>query len=179
MTRRIAIRLLLPACGLALLALANAATARDPEPRLEALNWDKFESLLKSPGSARYTLVDAWASTCGPCKENFPHLLEMHKKYASKGLRVISVSLDDPSDKNAVEDARKFLKSKNAQITNILLDEEFGQGFEKLKITAIPAVFVFGADGKEIKRFTLDDPNNQFTYDEVEKAVAGLLDTKS
>jgi hypothetical protein len=29
-----------------------------------------------------------------------------------------------------------------------------------------------------VKRFTMDDPNNQFTYDEVEKAVAHLLDAK-
>ena len=50
-----------------------------------------------------------------------------------------------------------------------------GDGFEKLNIGAIPAVFVFGPDGKEVKRFTMDDPNNQFTYDEVEKAVVALL----
>ena len=37
---------------------------------------------------------------------------------------------------------------------------------------------VFGRDGKEVKRFTMDDPNNQFTYDEVEKAVVALLDGK-
>ena len=30
----------------------------------------------------------------------------------------------------------------------------------------------------EVKRFTWDDPNNQFTYDEVEKAVAALLESK-
>ena len=53
------------------------------------------------------------------------------------------------------------------------------KGFEKLNINAIPAVFVFGPDGKEVKRFTMDDPNNQFTYDEVEKAVTSLLGEKS
>ena len=51
-------------------------------------------------------------------------------------------------------------------------------GFEKLNISVIPAVFVFGPDGKEVKRFTMDDPNNQFTYDQVEKAVVALLDGK-
>ena len=61
---------------------------------------------------------------------------------------------------------------------NVLLDEEFGVGFEKLDINAIPAVFVYGPDGKEVKKFTMDDPNNQFTYDEVEKDVVGLLDGK-
>jgi hypothetical protein len=48
-----------------------------------------------------------------------------------------------------------------------------------LNINAIPAVFVYGPDGKEVKRFTMDDTKNQFTYDEVEKAIAALLDSKS
>ena len=123
-------------------------------------------------------MVDAWSTTCGPCKENFPHVIEMHKKFAPKGLAVISLSLDDPTDKAAVAEAEKFLKEKKAVFTNVLLDESFGDGFDKLNINAIPAVFIFGPDGKEVKRFTMDDPNNQFTYDEVEKAVATLLDAK-
>ena len=126
----------------------------------------------------KFTIVDAWSTTCGPCKENFPHVVEMHRKYASKGLAVISLSLDDPSDKAAVDEAEKFLKAKKAAFTNVLLDENFGDGFEKLNVNAIPAVFVFGPDGKEVKRFTMDDPNNQFTYEEVEKAVVALLDGK-
>ena len=51
-------------------------------------------------------------------------------------------------------------------------------GNEKLNISAIPAVFIFGPDGKELKRFTLDDPNHLFTYDEVEKTVVALLEGK-
>ena len=31
-------------------------------------------------------------------------------------------------------------------------------------------------DGKELKRFTMDDPNHQFTYEQVEKEVAALLE---
>jgi hypothetical protein len=59
------------------------------------------------------------------------------------------------------------------------LNEGSGGGFEKLNINAIPAVFVYGPDGKEVKRFTMDDTKNQFTYDEVEKAITALLDAKS
>jgi hypothetical protein len=103
----------------------------------------------------------------------------MHRKYAKYGLAVVSLSLDDPSDKHAVAEAEKFLKDKKSVVTNVLLEEEFGVGFEKLGISAIPAVFIYAPDGKEVKRFTMDDPNNQFTYDEVEKAVAALLGGKS
>jgi thiol-disulfide isomerase/thioredoxin len=145
--------------------------------KLERLSWSQLLKRLANP-QAKYTMVDAWSTTCGPCKENFPHVVQMHKKFAPMGLAIISLSLDDPSDTAAVAEAEKFLKEKKAVFTNVLLDEASGDGFEKLNINAIPAVFIFGPDGKEVKRFTMDDPNNQFTYDEVEKAVANLLDAK-
>jgi thiol-disulfide isomerase/thioredoxin len=160
----------------------NAAFSDDTrsgiEVKLDRLNWNQFQARLAANKNIKFTIVDAWSTTCGPCKENFPHLVEMHRKYAKRGLGVISLSLDDPSDKAAVAEAEKFLKAKKAAFTNVLLDENFGDGFEKLNINAIPAVFVYGPDGKELKRFTMDDPKNQFTYDEVEKAIIALLDSK-
>ena len=168
------------AAGLVLAGFPGGSAADDRAStgtiKLESLKWSQFKERLASNKPAKYTLVDAWATTCGPCKENFPHLVEMHQKYASKGLAVISLSLDDPTDAKAVAEAEKFLKEKKAVFTNVLLDENYGDGFEKLNINTIPAVFIFGPDGKEMKRFTMDDPNNQFTYDEVEKEVIALLE---
>ena len=154
-----------------------AGLARGDEPvALKSLTWAEFQSRLASPSrGAKLTIVDAWATTCGPCKENFPHLVEMHAKYAAKGLDVISLSLDDVEDAKALAEAESFLREKHAAFTNVVLKEEFGAGFEKLDINAIPAVFLYGPDGKEVKRFTMDDPNNQFTYDEVEKDVVARL----
>ena len=143
---------------------------------LSRLTWADFQKHLATPNGAKYTLVDAWSTTCGPCKENFPHLVEMDRKYAAKGLAVVSLSLDDKEDAKALGDARKFLADKKATFTNVLLDEDYGVGFEKLDINAIPAVFLFDQNGKEVKRFTMDDPNHQFTYDEVEKEVIARLD---
>jgi len=143
--------------------------------KLERLTWPDFQKRLASNKQAKWTLVDAWGTTCGPCKENFPHLVEMHKKYGAKGLAVVSLSLDDPTDEKAVADAEKFLKEKKATFTNVLLNEDYGVGFDRLDINAIPAVFLFGPDGKEVKRFTMDDPNDQFTYEDVEREIAARL----
>ena len=88
--------------------------------KLERLNWNQFQDRLAENQKIKYTMVDAWSTTCGPCKENFPHVLEMHKKFAEKGLQVISLSLDDPDDEAAVKEAEKFLESKKSTIINIL-----------------------------------------------------------
>jgi thiol-disulfide isomerase/thioredoxin len=181
------VRLTLLAIAIAL-AVAPAALALAAAPdtsssdvvRLEPMKYDAFRAHLARAGASnfKYTLVDAWASNCAPCKENFPHLIEMHHKYAPKGLQVISLSLDDTSDTKAVDSAKAFLRDKKATFLNVLLDEDFGVGYEKLEINAIPAVFLFGPDGKLVKKFTLDDPNHQFTYAQVEKEVDALLGAK-
>jgi thiol-disulfide isomerase/thioredoxin len=167
------------AVGLFLLQSPHSSVAEDAASggttiKLEALKWPKFKERLAAR-PAKYTLVDVWATTCGPCKENFPHLVEMHRKFAGKGLKVISLTLDDPTDKKAVAAAEKFLQEKKAVFMNVLLDENYGDGFDRLDINTIPAVFLFNPDGKEIKRYTMDDPDHQFTYDEVEKEVSALL----
>ena len=168
--------------GILFVAAEKKAFSEDQDSgkvvKLEKLNWTQFQQRVAN-SKVKYTIVDAWSTTCGPCKENFPHVIEMNRKYGPKGLAFISLSLDDPSDKNAVAEAERFLKEKKAVFTNVLLDESFGDGFDKLNINGIPAVFIYGPDGKEVKRFTMDDPNNQFTYEDVEKTVANLLGAKS
>jgi thiol-disulfide isomerase/thioredoxin len=174
--------LIVPAALVAMLGIGSGVSADDRSAasavKLERLTWNQLKQRLANP-HVKYTIVDAWSTTCGPCKENFPHVVAMHQKYSPKGLAVISLSLDDPTDKAAVAEAERFLKEKKAVFSNVLLDENFGDGFDKLNINAIPAVFIFGPDGKEVRRFTMDDPNNQFTYDDVEKAVGELLRSKS
>ncbi len=46
-----------------------------------------------------YTLVDFWASWCGPCKGEIPYMKTAYEKYHSKGFEIISVSLDDKKEK--------------------------------------------------------------------------------
>jgi thiol-disulfide isomerase/thioredoxin len=167
--------------GACLFARAEAPSASTKDDvKLVSLKYPAFQAMLaetKAKGF-KYTLVDAWASNCGPCKENFPHLIEMHKRFGPKGLRVVSLSLDDISVPKDLDSARQFLREKKVEFTNVLLDEDFGVGFEKLDITAIPAVFLYGPDGKEVKRFTMEDVNNQFTYAQVEEDLTKRLGGK-
>jgi thiol-disulfide isomerase/thioredoxin len=145
---------------------------------LKPSKWTEYLEHVKPKDGKKLTLVDAWATWCAPCKENFPHVVEMHEKYGPKGLQVISLSMDDISDAKAVKEATEFLVSQKAVFTNLLMNEEQDVAFDKLEISAIPSVFLFDAQGKEVHRFTLEDPNDQFTYEQVEQAVQALLEGK-
>ncbi len=166
----------------ATLVLAFRTTAEDPvKPsavKVEAVNFDTYLARVAQNKKAKITMVDAWATWCAPCMENFPHVVEMHKKYASKGLAVVSLSLDDPTEPKSMVMVEKFLKAKGATFTNLILAEDPTDAFDKLKTSGVPAVFFFGPDGKEIHRFTGDDADKPFTYDDVEEAAKALLDGK-
>jgi thiol-disulfide isomerase/thioredoxin len=43
------------------------------------------------------TLINFWASWCGPCREEFPHMAELYKDYAEHGFAIVAIS-DDVSD---------------------------------------------------------------------------------
>ncbi len=66
-------------------------------------------------GSAKLTLaslkgqvvvVDFWATWCHPCIAQIPHLNDLHNKYASKGLRIVALSNEEPGL------VRDFVKSE-------------------------------------------------------------------
>lgn len=165
-------------------AKPGAEQSCDPAPvedadgvALEFVKFDEFTKRVVNKDS-KLTMVDIWATFCAPCKENFPHVLEMNKKYGPKGLKVISLTIDEPTDTKAVSEARKFLIEKKATITNLIMNEKEDDRYDKLELSVIPAVYIYDPSGKLIKKYTYDDPNDQFTYDQVEKEISDYLDGK-
>jgi thiol-disulfide isomerase/thioredoxin len=54
-------------------------------------------SLKSSLG--KLTLIDFWASWCGPCRKENPNVVALYKEFHSKGLNIVGVSLDEKADK--------------------------------------------------------------------------------
>ena len=73
----------------------SAATA----PKVTEIKEADLKSLLGAgAGRERPLVVNFWATWCGPCREEFPDLVEIRGQYGPDTLDFVLVSLDDPSD---------------------------------------------------------------------------------
>lgn len=143
-------------------AFADDAKVSDSQPaaevKLTAGTWQDIEKLVaKSTGDGKVVLVDVWSTSCGPCMEEFPHLLELQKKYP-KQLQCVSLNIDYIGIKSKPPEhyrprVEKFLKARKSTIKNFLCTTESDEFFDALKLNSIPAVYLYGTDGKLVKRF--------------------------
>lgn len=46
----------------------------------------------------KLTLVDFWASWCGPCRREMPHVKKLYQDFHSKGLEIVGVSFDESKE---------------------------------------------------------------------------------
>ena len=63
------------------------------------------EMLALSDIKGKATIIDFWASWCGPCRRENPNVVRIYEKYHDKGLEIIGVSLDRENQKQRWIDA--------------------------------------------------------------------------
>ena len=101
----------------------------------------KLEGKLPDATKGKVVLVDFWASWCEPCKQSFPVMEELHKRYAERGLVIIAVNVDENRP-----DMEAFLK-KNAASFAVVRDAN-QKLVEKAGIATMPSSFLLDRDGK-------------------------------
>lgn len=91
----------------------------------------------------KFTLVDFWASWCGPCRKKHPKLLELYSKFDHEKFDIISVSVDENEEK-----WKKAIEKDNLIWENVI-DKE-SKTFDKLGLQQIPHNYLLDIDGKII-----------------------------
>jgi thiol-disulfide isomerase/thioredoxin len=131
--------------------------------------FDELQASIEA-SKGKVVVVDYWSTSCPPCMKEFPGLVAIHNELPHDQVRCISASLDyEGLSDFPIEEARKsaleFLKQQKATLDNFILSEESLTVMDdKLKIASIPAVFVFGVDGKLARQFD-ESSGEAFTYE--------------
>jgi len=113
----------------------------------------------------KVVLVDFWASWCAPCKESFPWMQQMQRRYGEKGLVIVAVNLD--SDRHAADE---FLRHQNP-VFHLIFDPKAGLA-ERYHVDSMPASFLLDRRGRQRfahAGFQVEERGN------FEKELQGLL----
>lgn len=162
--------LALTVCATSALAGGKAMKVGDALPDLKTFG---LEGALPADLNGKVVLLDFWASWCGPCKESFPVMEDLHKKYAEKGLIILAVNVDE--DAGAMKD---FLKEHS--VTFPILHDATKKLVGTANISSMPTSFVFGTDGKVFsvhKGFHGKDTVKQYEA-EIEKLLSTVVAKK-
>ena len=114
----------------------------------------------------KMVLVDFWASWCAPCKESFPTMNDLQKRYGPQGLVIIAVNVDENNS-----DMVEFLKKHKAEFT--VVRDAAQKLVDKVDISTMPASFLIDSNGKV--RFTHSGFRGDETRKKYEQEIESLL----
>lgn len=116
----------------------------------------------------KYVYIDVWATWCGPCKVEIPHLITLEKELHDKNITFVSLSLDSPKDKQKWKD---YVNEKELGGVQVISDNAFNTTFvEQYNINAIPRFILLDPEGRVIS------PNaNRPSDPKLREELLGLL----
>jgi thiol-disulfide isomerase/thioredoxin len=104
----------------------------------------------------KVVLVNLWATWCGPCKGEMPHLVEMQNTYKEKGFEILGLDTDENDTEAKVKD---FAAEMKLNYTLGWLDEKSYADLLKIsKFPGIPQSFLINRNGQLLGVFTGGSP---------------------
>lgn len=111
-----------------------------PDFRLPLHGGGEFH--LQDGSPARATLIDFWATWCGPCLVEMPAVDRVWRKYRDRGVRVVAVNAEGPEAAGAVT---AFVEQKRLGLPIALGGEGVANAY---RVSSLPHLFVLDAAGQ-------------------------------
>lgn len=126
---------------------------------------------LHTNGQGKIRLVNFWSTTCGPCLEEMPDLVDIFRMYRHRAFEMVTVAVNYPDEKADVE---KLLKKVQCSARNLILagTDKYKQlaAFDKEWDAAIPYTVLFASDGRVLYK-----ANGKINPMELKKAILNAL----
>ncbi len=95
-------------------------------------------------------LIDFWAEWCGPCRNDFPTLVELHRRRGETGITVLSVHTPG-SDREKIDKVMDEFEMAYPVCIDVPPEagaEAWGRLFDQYRVYGIPHAVVVGPDGR-------------------------------
>mgnify|MGYP002784144420 FL=1 len=148
--------------------LEPAAAVKRPNANQEAISKVQDVPIAKLDGSTfkledyrgKVLVVDFWGTFCPPCVKQVPELVKLNEKYRDRGLTLIGLTADPPSDQDKVEEfVKRFQVNYQIGYDNSWIADAFLKGTEDdTGSPPIPQLFVISRDGKIVEHLIGEQP---------------------
>lgn len=143
---------LLSACGGESESL-DSPSAQSPLPGRGVAAPDFFAvtpvgDTLRAGDGNTLTLLNLWATWCGPCRDEFPDLERIHQRFSTSGLRVLAVDVD-PDPPHVVQAFADELG-----VTFLVASDPTGTIAGRFRVLGMPTTFLIDADGVIVRRWS-------------------------
>jgi len=129
------------------------------------------ESVTLSSLEGKVVIMSFWATWCGPCKEEMPHLQKMLTARRADGLEILSISTDDARSASRV---KPFIKKMGYDFT-VLLDRDSTVIGTYNPNKTLPYTVVVDRQGNVARRHSGYNPGDEV---ELGEFVSSLLEGK-
>lgn len=138
-------------------AQATDSAAYEVAPDFEMKDIASGKTFKLSDQKGKVVLIDFWATWCGPCRMEIPHLIELHDEYKHKDFTMVGVSLDQRGESVVIP----FYKSW--KMTYPVVVDQYGEVARNYGgIRSIPTALLVDKQGRIINAFVGYRPKEEF-----------------